>query len=121
METAERLCKEIALINHGRVVLSGALSAVKERFGKNSVQMEFDGDGSFLKTLPGVRSVDDSGQYVELRLEAGADTQALLKASIDRLRIRRFELVAPTLHNIFIEQVGAGESAAPAAAGGAHA
>ena len=121
MDTAERLCQEIALINRGKVVLGGPLSAVKERFGKNSVLMEFEGDGSFLKSLPGVRRVADSGQQVEIRLEAGADPQALLRAAVDRLRVRRFEVVVPTLHNIFIEQVGGAEPATVAAMGGARA
>ena len=106
METAERLCKEIALIDRGQVVLGGSLAAIKERFGRNSVLLEFEGDGSFLKTVPGVARVDDSGQYSEVRLEPGADPQALLRACADRLKVRRFEIVAPTLHNIFIEQVG---------------
>ncbi len=106
MDTAERLCREIALINRGGVVLSGALSDVKERFGKNSVLMEVDGDGSFLKAVPGVARVEDSGQYLEIRLEPGADPQRLLKAAVDRMRVRRFEIVAPTLHDIFIELVG---------------
>ncbi len=106
MDTAEKLCKHIVLIDHGKVVLSGPLGQVKAGFGKNSLQIEFDGDGSFLGTVEGVASVDDFGQYSEIRLRAGADPQKVLEAAMGRLRIRRFELVAPTLHNIFIEAVG---------------
>jgi ABC-2 type transport system ATP-binding protein len=106
MDTAERLCKHIALIHHGKVALGGVLSEVKAGFGKNSVLMEFEGDGAFLRDLPGVARVDDYGQYQEIRLGAGADPQELLRASVRRLRIRRFEIVAPTLHNIFLELVG---------------
>jgi ABC-2 type transport system ATP-binding protein len=106
MDTAEKLCKRIALIHHGKVALAGVLSEVKAGFGKNSVLMDFEGDGSFLGSLPGVARVDDYGQYQEIRLAAGADPQELLRASVGRLRIRRFEIVSPTLHNIFIELVG---------------
>jgi ABC-2 type transport system ATP-binding protein len=106
MDTAERLCKEIALINQGKIVLNGTLSQIKSRFGKNSVMVEFDGDGSFLLGLPGVARVDDYGQYREVRLQDGADPQALLRAAVERVRVRRFEIMEPTLHNIFIEQVG---------------
>jgi len=106
MDTAERLCREIALINRGRVVLSGPLQQVKERFGTNTVLLEFEGEGGFLKTLPGVERVDEYGGYQEIRLRTGADPQTVLAAAIGKLRIRRFEVVAPTLHNIFIEQVG---------------
>lgn len=106
MDTAERLCKEIALIHRGRVVLAGPLSEVKERFGTNSVLLEFDGDGAFLKTVPGVQRVDEYGGYQEIRLAPGADPQVLLRAAALSLRVRKFEVVSPTLHNIFIEQVG---------------
>jgi ABC-2 type transport system ATP-binding protein len=107
METAERLCKEIALINKGQLVLSGPLAKVKEGFGKNSVLLEYDGDGSFLARLPGVARVDEYGSYSEIRLEAGADPQTVFEAVAGRLRVKKFEIVAPTLHNIFIEKVGA--------------
>jgi ABC-2 type transport system ATP-binding protein len=106
METAEKLCREIALINHGRVVLGGPLASVKSRFGRNSVFLDFDGDGHFLRSLPFVARVDDYGGYREVRLRDGADPQALLRALVDKGAVRRFEIVEPTLHNIFIEQVG---------------
>ena len=106
METAEKLCREIALIDRGRIVLEGPLTAVKSRFGKNSVLVEYDGDGGFLRSLPGVARVDDYGGYREVRLRDGADPQALLRALVERVAVRRFEIVQPTLHNIFIEQVG---------------
>jgi len=110
MDTAEKLCREIGLINRGRMVLNGLLSAIKARLGKNSVLVEVEGDGSFLSGLPGVARVDDYGQYLEIRLHENADPQALLRASIGRVGIRRFEIMAPTLHSIFIEQVGKGET-----------
>lgn len=107
METAERLCKEIALINKGKLVLSGSIAKVKEGFGKNSLLLEYDGDGGFLGSLSGVARVDGYGSYSEIRLEAGADPQSILKAVAGRLNVKKFEIVAPTLHNIFIEKVGA--------------
>jgi ABC-2 type transport system ATP-binding protein len=106
METAEKLCKEIGLLNRGSLVLGGPLGQVKARFGKNSVLVEFDGDGTFLAGLPGVARVDDYGRYQEVRLADGADPQSLLRAAVGRVTLRRFEIVEPTLHNIFLEQVG---------------
>jgi ABC-2 type transport system ATP-binding protein len=105
MDTAERMCKEIALIYKGKLVLGGLLSKLKEGFGKNSVMLEYDGDGAFLASLPGVARIDDYGAASEIRLHAGSDPQALLRAAAEKLRILKFEVVAPTLHNIFIETV----------------
>ena len=110
MESAERLCHEIALIDTGRAVLHGAITSIKERFGKNALRLEFEGNGAFLAGLPVVEHFNDYGQHVELQLVQGADEQEVLRAAVGRLRIRRFEIVAPSLHNIFVQQVGGEDS-----------
>jgi ABC-2 type transport system ATP-binding protein len=108
MESAEKLCRSICLINRGRVVLEGPLVDVKRRYGKNNILLEFDGDGGFIRGLPAVKSIDDYGTYIEVTLADGTDPQGLLKAASERLRIRRFEVVEPTLHNVFLSAVGEG-------------
>jgi ABC-2 type transport system ATP-binding protein len=108
MDTVEKLCGRVALINKGQKVLDGAVSEIKAGHGKNTLVLAFDGDGSFLASLPGVARVSDSGQYVEIRMRDGADPQALLTEAASRLRIRRFEIVEPSLHQIFVETVTAG-------------
>jgi ABC-2 type transport system ATP-binding protein len=105
MEAVERLCDRVVLIDHGEKVLDGAVSEVKARHGRNTVALAFDGDGSFIESLPGVARASDHGQYVEVRLEDGADPQALLREAAARLRVRRFEIVEPSLHDIFVETV----------------
>jgi ABC-2 type transport system ATP-binding protein len=112
METVERLCDSIALINRGRLLLEGTVPEVKSRHGKNTLVLAYDGDGSFLAALPGVQKVSDFGRYVELRMADGADAQAILHAASQRLRISRFEVVEPSLHDIFVERVTASEAAA---------
>lgn len=112
METVERLCDSIALINRGRKVLEGTVKEVKSRHGKNTIVLAYDGDGSFLASLPGVLKVSDFGRYVEVRMADGADAQAILRAASERLRVSRFEVVEPSLHDIFVERVTASEAAA---------
>jgi ABC-2 type transport system ATP-binding protein len=105
METVERLCDRVALINGGELVLEGAVSEVKARHGKNTVALAFDGDGAFVAELPGVAKVTGAGQYLEVRLKEGADPQQLLQEVSKRLKLRRFEIVEPSLHDIFVETV----------------
>ena len=88
-----------------RVRLDGRVSDIKASYGKNTLILAFEGDGSFLKSLPGVASVNDLGRYAELRLGPGAEPQSLLKAASEKLKITRFEVVEPSLHDIFIERV----------------
>jgi ABC-2 type transport system ATP-binding protein len=113
METVERLCDSIALIHHGRKVLEGTVSEVKSRHGKNTIVLAYEGDGAFLSGLPGVLKVADFGRYVEIRMTDGADPQSILREAAARIRVTRFEVVEPSLHDIFVEKVtAAGEAAA---------
>lgn len=107
MEQVERMCSNICLINKGKKILDGSLSSVKSRYGRNTVAMEYEGDGEFLKRLPDVDSMNDYGKYVELRLKDGANHQSVLQAAVRRVAVRRFEIVEPSLNHIFIDIVGA--------------
>jgi ABC-2 type transport system ATP-binding protein len=106
MESAEKLCNQIALIDKGRAVLAGSLASIKEKFGANTIQLEFDGDGSFLEQLPGVERMQRYERFVEVNLTDEHSPQQLLETAAGRLQVRRFEVMEPTLHNIFIDQVG---------------
>jgi ABC-2 type transport system ATP-binding protein len=105
MDAVERLCGRVALINRGEKLLDGAVSELKARHGRNTLALAYDGDGSFLAGLPGVAKLTDFGQYVEIRLAEGCDPQPLLVVMAARLRVRRFEIVEPSLHDIFVETV----------------
>jgi ABC-2 type transport system ATP-binding protein len=106
MDQVEKLCDSICLINKGKPVLAGDLKEVKARYGKGNVQIGYDGDGTFLEHNTLVRSFNDYGNYVEVRLAPGADPQQLLRMVAERSRVNRFELMEPSLEEIFIEVVG---------------
>lgn len=107
MAEAEKMADDIVLIHHGKVVLSGDLEEVRRSFGSNTLHLDFDGDGSFLSSLPHVARASIQTNSAELALDADADPQAILQASMGRLRIRRFEVAAPSLEEIFIAKAGA--------------
>jgi ABC-2 type transport system ATP-binding protein len=106
MDQVERLCDSICLINRGKAVLQGELREVKGRYGRNHVQMEYEGDDDFLQHTPLVQSFNNYGNYVEVRLAPGADAQELLKMAAARSRLNKFELMEPSLEEIFIDTVG---------------
>ena len=106
MEQAEMMCDAICLIDCGRSVLAGDLRAIKKSYGKNTVRIEYSGDGDFLDQPNLVEKLNRYGAVVEARLRPGADPQEILKAAVERgVRLTRFELVEPPLHDIFIEKV----------------
>jgi ABC-2 type transport system ATP-binding protein len=105
MEQVEQMCDDICLIDHAKKVLGGSLKEVKRSFGRNTIILDYEGEGDFLK--------DDliSGQkqfanYAELRLKEGADAQEVLRRAVAAgVCINRFELVEPSLNEIFIATV----------------
>ncbi len=111
MDTVERLCDAIALVDHGRVVLDGDLKQIKAGYGRNNVQIEYDGEDGFLQDSKLVKSANNYGNYVEVQLAPGADAQELLKLIAARARVSKFELVEPSLEEIFIDVVGKSEAA----------
>ena len=106
MEQAEKLCDSICLINAGKVVLEGALHEVKGRFGKNTVHIEFEGDGSFLSSVPLVRTAQVYENFAELVLAEDHREHNLLRELSQKLDIRKYEMVQPSLNAIFLDLVG---------------
>lgn len=103
MEQAEKLCDHVCMIANGNKVIDGRLADVKAQFGRNSIHLEIEGDGSFIKGLPGVKDVLEFTNYQELALEDGADSQAILKELINKVKVLRFDLIEPSLYDIFID------------------
>jgi ABC-2 type transport system ATP-binding protein len=106
MGEAEKMADEIVLIHQGKVVLEGTLDEVRASFGKNTLHLEFDGDGAFLRDDPRVRRCALVNNAAELSLAEGVEPHSILESAMSRVRIRRFEVASPSLEEIFIEKVG---------------
>lgn len=106
MAEAEKMADEIVLIHEGKVVLEGTLDHVRGSFGKNTLHLEFEGDGAFLSDLPDVARSSVLNNSAELSLNEGADPQRVLEACVPRVRLSRFQVATPSLEQIFIEKVG---------------
>jgi ABC-2 type transport system ATP-binding protein len=104
MDQVEKLCDNICLIHNSHLVLSGSMREIKSRYPVNRVLINFTGDDSFLNH-PTIHSAKNYGGHAEIRLKEGADAQALLAAAIVKARVTRFEVMEPTLEEIFIEKV----------------
>lgn len=107
METAERLCNDILLINKSKKVISGSLREVKASYGKNLIALRAVGGESVLADRSLVLKVTEHSDEIEIELADGADAQALLRALMaSGAAITKFEQVEPSLNDIFINQVG---------------
>lgn len=106
METAERLCNDILLINKSRKVLSGSLREIKESYGKNLIALRSRGGDKVLSDQAVVESITEHSDERIIQLAADADSQTLLRRLIENGAIvDKFEKVEPSLNDIFIESV----------------
>ncbi len=105
MDAAEKLSDHICLINAGKVVLKGSVRDIKKQHGRNSVHLEFDGDGAFLKSLEGVGNALVYENSAELELLDGVNTNTILSSLLGRIDLRKFEIREPSLHSIFLQSV----------------
>ncbi len=113
MDNAERLCDSVCIIARGEKVLDGAVAAVKESHGMRNVALSLDGDAQdgirdLLADRALVARADDQNRYFEIELARGASPQELLRRVVaSGANVRRFEIITPSLHQIFLERVGA--------------
>ena len=113
MDNAERLCDSVCIIARGEKVLDGSITEIKHSHGTRNIALGLGGEPSpevaaVLNDKTLVDRVDDSNRYFEVELAKGADPQALLQRIVATgASINRFEIVQPSLHQIFLEKVGA--------------
>ena len=110
METVEELCETIAIVDQGKVVVSGTVRDVKRAINRQVVRLATDGDGNgaaWLADLPGVEVTADREDFVELRVPADQNPELILRRALERGdRVTRFEISDPSLEEVFIEHVG---------------
>lgn len=105
MEQVEQMCDYICLFNRGKVVLDGKLDDIKRSFGRNTVQLSFSGDSTFIDGLKDVRINNRSSNFAEIRLLNGRNEQDILHEAIRHVKIQKFEFLQPSLNEIFISTV----------------
>ncbi len=106
METAERLCNDILLINKSQKVVSGTLRDVKASFGKNLIALRAIGGNGVLEDKSLVEKIVEHADEMEIQLAENADSQVLLAKLIESgATISKFEQIEPSLNDIFIEKV----------------
>jgi ABC-2 type transport system ATP-binding protein len=106
MEVAEKICDDICLINHARKVLEGSIREVKRGFHRNAVALRLEGGEAVLENKDLVTAARRDSDCMEVLLADKANPQELLQALVNAgAKIERFEVVEPSLHDIFVAKV----------------
>jgi ABC-2 type transport system ATP-binding protein len=107
MSMAERMCDFIFMIFKGRKVLDGTLASIQDQYATDTIRIRTRDGAAVLRDLAGVERLKDYGQVQELRLGPNGDPHAILRTIVERTRVESFDIVKPSLHDIFIRIAGA--------------
>ena len=106
MDQAERLCERVCLISSARKVLDADLKELKAKERTGVVAVSFEGSDQWLQG-PEIDYIRESNGELHLILKEGADHQSILKRGLEYgVKIFRFDLVEPRLHEIFVRHAG---------------
>lgn len=107
MDFAEKMCDHIVMIDHGKIILKGALGQIKSKYAQRNISLTYDGDISFLKSDSMVEKISDYGNTTGIRLKDANQSQQLLRMLLDRkVTVKKFDANDISLQEIFIELAG---------------
>ncbi len=106
MSVAEKMCDYIFMIFKGKKVLDGTLTSIQDTYQSDTIKVKTYGGVKALQGIQHVEKINDFGQYQELRITPGCDTQRLLKEIMAKITVTGFEVAKPSLHDIFVRIAG---------------
>jgi ABC-2 type transport system ATP-binding protein len=109
LEQVEELCEDMVLINKGQAVVQGRVQEIKRQHGHHVARLKLDNDPEalWLDQLSGVQVTKRRQDYLELQLQAHLSPNLIVEEALQHGGIiSRFEMVEPSLTDIFIELVG---------------
>jgi ABC-2 type transport system ATP-binding protein len=115
----ERTCDTVGIIDRGRLVVQESTNKLRERFARPAFEVEVEGDAqplvARLRSLPWVSGVEESGRDAGVMLRVRTSDVVEAKRGLPRiisesgLVLVRYELISPSLEEVFIQMVGVRE------------
>ena len=102
MDMAEKMCDTIFMIFKGKKVLDGTLDSIQSEYAVDLARVQFAGNADF-PSVEGVSGVVRNGEFFEFRLNDVSGSQRVLNLLADQRNITHFEIVKPSLHDIFVK------------------
>ncbi len=108
MPVIEEFCEDITILNRGKAVVSGNLNEIKKSYGRVNLFVKCDENINDTISSLGITVVNDTPAGIQLKVKSEDEARNLLRQLSDSNKtVVRFELREPSLHEIFIESVGA--------------
>jgi ABC-2 type transport system ATP-binding protein len=101
MHTAESLCDHICMIYKGKKVLDGSLASIQRNYGADTVRLRFSEEVNLAgQEVSGIRQARFLGRYWEARCDG--EPSAILQSLSKLGPLEHFEVIHPSLHDIFV-------------------
>jgi len=105
MEQVEELCREICIIDRSRAVVNGNLAEIKRAWPDRFIRLSDVGDTGFLSKFPGVHALPSEKGYLKLKAPPEIAPADILRAAVAAAPVDHFEVVEPTLNDIYLQYV----------------
>ena len=107
MSTIEQFCSDILILNKGKTVLQGNLRKIKEGYPANRLKIQTNEQiDTYIEKLKLEKEINNNNDYI-IKIENENQAHELLKELVkNEVTVNKFEIMKPTLNDIFIEKVG---------------
>lgn len=109
MASVEELCDHIALINNSKMILSGEINEIKNRFKSHIFEVGYRSPKDLLfdnQQFELIETVQKNGDRIsKVKITESASSNELLKHVMQQVEVVAFHEVLPSINDIFIHQV----------------
>ena len=107
MQSIEEYCEDLIILKDGHTVLEGNLKQIKAGYGRTNLTINCEGDIDSLIKDQCISLVSKNATGYEFKIKSDEQAYKLLEKIItSKIRLDKFEIREPSLHEIFIEKVG---------------
>ncbi len=105
MNSVEEFCDDIVILSRGKTVLKGNLNEIKGAYPKN--KLEIDTQEDITKVIENLKVKEHTKNKYIIQIENENQAEKILETLVaKKVKVEKYEILKPTLHEIFIEKVG---------------
>ncbi len=107
MQSIEEYCQDLVILKNGQTVLKGNLKEIKAGYGRTNLTVNCQDEIDGLIKTQGINLISKTATGYEFKIKSDEEAYTLLEKIIgSKIRLDKFEIREPSLHEIFIEKVG---------------
>ncbi|MBU3144007.1 ABC transporter ATP-binding protein [Clostridium sp. CF012] len=107
MQSVEEYCEDLIILKDGQTILNGNLKKIKAGYGRTNLTVNCQEEIDALIKEQNINVISKTASGYEFKIKSDEEAYSLLEKIIaSKIRLDKFEIREPSLHEIFIEKVG---------------